>query len=97
MCACVVCVGLRACQVTKLAVIPCTVLLQWALYRTGTSTPIKLALSILTLGVGMATVSSLDVNMDGLIVALIGVLTTSFQQIVRGPHGHAAIEQGVRE
>ena len=55
------------------------------LYRTGTSTPIKLALTILTVGVGMATVSAINVEFNGLVVALIGVLTTSFQQIVCAP------------
>ena len=76
--------------VTKLAVIPCTVLLQWLLYQTGTSTPIKGALTILTVGVGVATVSAIDINAMGLAIALIGVLTTSFQQIVRSVPKNAA-------
>jgi len=69
--------------VTKLAVIPCTVLLQYLLYRTGIALTVAASLVVLTIGVGIATITALEVNFEGFVVALIGVVTTSFQQIVR--------------
>lgn len=67
---------------TKLAVIPCTVLLQYLLYRTGIAPTVAASLVVLTIGVGIATVTAIEVNLEGFVVALIGVVTTSFQQIV---------------
>ncbi|KAM0941174.1 putative sugar phosphate transporter domain-containing protein [Dioscorea sansibarensis] len=52
-------------QVTKLAIIPCTALLEILFFRKKFSRSIQLALSILLFGVGVATVTDLQLNVLG--------------------------------
>ncbi|TVU21658.1 hypothetical protein EJB05_31308 [Eragrostis curvula] len=49
-------------QMTKLAIIPCTVILETLFFRKKFSRNIKLSLSVLLLGVGVATVTDLQLN-----------------------------------
>ncbi|KAK6145601.1 hypothetical protein DH2020_022509 [Rehmannia glutinosa] len=69
-------------QMTKLAIIPCTVLLETLFLSKTFSRSIKFSLAILLLGVGIATVTDLQLNMLGSILSLLAVVTTCVAQIV---------------
>lgn len=69
-------------QMTKLAIIPCTVLLETLFFRKKFSRSIQFALSILLLGVGIATVTDLQLNMLGSVLSLLAVVTTCIAQIM---------------
>ncbi|MBA0644822.1 hypothetical protein Goklo_013003 [Gossypium klotzschianum] len=69
-------------QMTKLAIIPCTVLLETLFFRKKFSRNIQLSLAILLLGVGIATVTDLQLNILGSILSLLAVVTTCIAQIM---------------
>ncbi|PIA32494.1 hypothetical protein AQUCO_04500243v1 [Aquilegia coerulea] len=69
-------------QMTKLAIIPCTVLLETLFFRKQFSRTIQFSLSILLLGVGIATVTDLQLNVLGSVLSLLAVLTTCIAQIM---------------
>ncbi|KAJ6379110.1 hypothetical protein OIU76_015843 [Salix suchowensis] len=69
-------------QMTKLAIIPCTVLLETLFFRKQFSRNIQLTLTILLMGVGIATVTDLQLNVMGSVLSLLAVLTTCVAQIV---------------
>nr|GME01614.1 uncharacterized membrane protein At1g06890-like [Ipomoea batatas] len=69
-------------QMTKLAIIPCTVILETLFLSKKFSRSIQLSLFILLLGVGIATVTDLQLNMLGSVLSLLAVLTTCVAQIV---------------
>ncbi|KAK9124712.1 hypothetical protein Sjap_014314 [Stephania japonica] len=69
-------------QMTKLAIIPCTVLLETLFFRKIFSKTIQLSLTILLLGVGIATVTDLQLNALGSILSLLAVITTCIAQIM---------------
>lgn len=69
-------------QMTKLAIIPCTVFLETVFLRKHFSRNVQLALVILLLGVGIATVTDLELNTMGLILSLFAILTTCVAQIM---------------
>ncbi|KAK6121768.1 hypothetical protein DH2020_044483 [Rehmannia glutinosa] len=69
-------------QMTKLAIIPCTVLLETLFLSKTFSRSIKFSLAILLLGVGIATVTDLQLNMLGSILSLLAVVTTCVAQIM---------------
>ncbi|XP_039132126.1 UDP-xylose transporter 3-like [Dioscorea cayenensis subsp. rotundata] len=69
-------------QMTKLAIIPCTVLLETLFFRKKFSRTIQLALSILLFGVGVATVTDLQLNVLGSVLSLLAVMTTCIAQIM---------------
>ncbi|XP_022755528.1 UDP-xylose transporter 3-like isoform X2 [Durio zibethinus] len=69
-------------QMTKLAIIPCTVLLETFFFRKKFSRNIQLSLAILLLGVGVATVTDLQLNLLGSILSLLAVVTTCIAQIM---------------
>ncbi|KAK6144388.1 hypothetical protein DH2020_021208 [Rehmannia glutinosa] len=62
-------------QMTKLAIIPFTVLLE-------TLQKIKFSLSILLLGVGIASITDLQLNVVGSILSLLAIITTCVGQIL---------------
>ncbi|KAG1338966.1 UDP-xylose transporter 3 [Cocos nucifera] len=68
-------------QMTKLAIIPCTVLLETLFLRKKFSRNIQLSLAILLLGVGIATITDLQLNVLGSILSLLAVVTTCIAQI----------------
>ena len=68
-------------QMTKLAIIPCTVSIQQAFYGKSFSNEIKAALATLLLGVAVATVTDARVNFLGTTVSLLAVATTCVSQI----------------
>ncbi|XP_058075313.1 UDP-xylose transporter 3-like [Magnolia sinica] len=69
-------------QMTKLAIIPCTVLLETLFFRKKFSRNIQLSLTILLLGVGIATVTDLQLNVLGSVLSLLAVVTTCIAQIM---------------
>ncbi|KAJ4915228.1 putative membrane protein [Raphanus sativus] len=69
-------------QMTKLAIIPCTVLLETLFFRKKFSRKIQFSLTILLLGVGIATVTDLQLNMLGSVLSLLAVITTCVAQIM---------------
>ncbi|KAK4483064.1 hypothetical protein RD792_010240 [Penstemon davidsonii] len=69
-------------QMTKLAIIPCTVLLETLFFRKKFSRTVQLSLTVLLMGVGIATVTDLQLNVLGSILSLLAVVTTCVAQIV---------------
>jgi len=68
-------------QMTKLAIIPCTVCLQITFYAKKFSPAVKASLGVLLAGVGVATVTDLQLNTVGSILSLCAVVTTCVAQI----------------
>ncbi|CAL0319633.1 unnamed protein product [Lupinus luteus] len=69
-------------QMTKLAIIPCTILLEILFLGKKFSKRIQFALGILLVGVGIATVTDLQLNALGSFLSLLAVLTTCVSQIM---------------
>ncbi|XP_077239136.1 UDP-xylose transporter 3 [Tasmannia lanceolata] len=69
-------------QMTKLAIIPFTVLLETLFFRKIFSRTIQFSLVILLLGVGIATVTDLQLNVLGSVLSLLAVVTTCIAQIM---------------
>ncbi|WOL06850.1 hypothetical protein Cni_G15584 [Canna indica] len=69
-------------QMTKLAIIPCTVFLETVFLAKKFSRSVQLSLSVLLLGVGIATVTDLQLNMLGSILSLLAIVTTCIAQIM---------------
>ncbi|KAK4355945.1 hypothetical protein RND71_024916 [Anisodus tanguticus] len=69
-------------QMTKLAIIPCTVLLETLFYRKRFSRNIQLALTVLLFGVGIATVTDLQLNLLGSVLSMFAIVTTCIAQIM---------------
>lgn len=69
-------------QMTKLAIIPCTVLLETLFFRKKFSRNIQLALTVLLLGVGIATVTDLQLNLLGSVLSVFAIVTTCIAQIM---------------
>ncbi|KAJ8457880.1 hypothetical protein OPV22_030806 [Ensete ventricosum] len=69
-------------QMTKLAIIPCTVFLETVFLVKKFSRSIQLSLTILLLGVGIATVTDLQLNLLGSVLSLLAVVTTCIAQIM---------------
>ncbi|KAL3829022.1 hypothetical protein ACJIZ3_017824 [Penstemon smallii] len=69
-------------QMTKLAIIPCTVLLETLFFRKKFSRTVQLSLTVLLMGVGIATVTDLQLNVLGSILSLLAVVTTCVAQIM---------------
>ncbi|KAG0457701.1 hypothetical protein HPP92_022858 [Vanilla planifolia] len=69
-------------QMTKLAIIPCTVLLETLFFRKKFSRSIQCSLAILLLGVGIATITDLQLNVLGSIMSLFAIFTTCIAQIM---------------
>mmetsp|Transcript_3966 Transcript_3966/g.4483 ORF Transcript_3966/g.4483 Transcript_3966/m.4483 type:complete len:315 (+) Transcript_3966:224-1168(+) len=68
-------------QMTKLAIIPCTVILQSIFYGKRFSTTVKASLGVLLAGVGVATVTDMQLNFLGSILSGCALLTTCVAQI----------------
>ncbi|KAL8146326.1 UDP-xylose transporter 1 [Apium graveolens] len=69
-------------QMTKLAIIPFTVLLETIFLNKQFSQKIKLSLLLLLLGVGVASVTDLQLNLVGTILSLLAIATTCVGQIL---------------
>uniref|UniRef100_M8CS01 Sugar phosphate transporter domain-containing protein n=1 Tax=Aegilops tauschii TaxID=37682 RepID=M8CS01_AEGTA len=73
-------------QMTKLAIIPCTVILETLFFRKKFSRYIQLSLSVLLFGVGVATVTDLQLNAMGSVLSLLAIVTTCIAQISLTSH-----------
>ncbi len=71
-------------QITKLTIIPVTLAINAVAYGVHASTKVKLALLILLGGVGVATVTDVQLRPIGLIYGSLAVLTTAVFQIWQG-------------
>ncbi|KAG0477566.1 hypothetical protein HPP92_012285 [Vanilla planifolia] len=69
-------------QMTKLAIIPFTVMLETIFLKKKFSWDIKVSLLILLLGVGIASVTDLKLNLLGSILSLLAIATTCVGQIM---------------
>ncbi|KAM7491852.1 hypothetical protein LguiA_034773 [Lonicera macranthoides] len=69
-------------QMTKLAIIPCTVFLETLFFSKRFSRSIQLSLLVLLLGVGIATITDLQLNLLGSVLSLLAVITTCIAQIM---------------
>ncbi|KAJ7959925.1 Nucleotide/sugar transporter family protein [Quillaja saponaria] len=69
-------------QMTKLAIIPCTVFMETLFFRKIFSRSIQFSLTILLLGVGIATVTDLQLNALGSFLSILAVVTTCVAQIM---------------
>ncbi|KAF7830878.1 UDP-xylose transporter 3-like [Senna tora] len=72
-------------QMTKLAIIPCTILLETLFLGKKFSKNIRVSLAILLVGVGIATVTDLQLNALGSFLSFLAVITTCVAQIVLIP------------
>mmetsp|Transcript_11657 Transcript_11657/g.12036 ORF Transcript_11657/g.12036 Transcript_11657/m.12036 type:complete len:310 (+) Transcript_11657:25-954(+) len=68
-------------QLSKLACIPVTLIIQYFVYNTTVNRTVQLTLVPITIGVGYATVYDLDVNFVGTVFACCGVIATALAQI----------------
>lgn len=69
-------------QMTKLAIIPCTVFLETVFLNKKFSRSIQGSLGVLLLGVGIATVTDLQLNALGSFLSFLAVITTCIAQIM---------------
>lgn len=69
-------------QMTKLAIIPFTVLLETLFLKKQFSEKIKLSLLVLLLGVAIASVTDLQLNLLGTILSVLAIATTCVGQIM---------------
>ncbi|XP_020080484.1 uncharacterized membrane protein At1g06890-like [Ananas comosus] len=69
-------------QMTKLAIIPFTVLLETVFLHKKFSQSIKLSLLILLLGVGIASVTDLKLNLLGSVISVLTIAATCVSQIL---------------
>ncbi|XP_028782272.1 UDP-xylose transporter 3 isoform X2 [Neltuma alba] len=69
-------------QMTKLAIIPCTVLLETLFLGKKFSKRVQFSLCVLLLGVGIATVTDLELNALGSFLSLLAVIATCVAQIM---------------
>ncbi|CAL5357071.1 hypothetical protein CsSME_00046524 [Camellia sinensis var. sinensis] len=69
-------------QMTKLAIIPFTVLLETIFLKKQFSQKIKLSLFLLLVGVGIASITDLQLNFVGAILSLLAIITTCVGQIL---------------
>eukprot|EP00735_Rhodelphis_limneticus_P012375 TRINITY_DN5628_c0_g1::TRINITY_DN5628_c0_g1_i1::g.12056::m.12056 TRINITY_DN5628_c0_g1::TRINITY_DN5628_c0_g1_i1::g.12056 ORF type:complete len:314 (+),score=44.62,sp/F4IHS9/UXT1_ARATH/39.10/7e-60,TPT/PF03151.11/4.1e+02,TPT/PF03151.11/2.5e-22,EamA/PF00892.15/64,EamA/PF00892.15/72,EamA/PF00892.15/8.2e-05,UAA/PF08449.6/0.0045,EmrE/PF13536.1/5.7e+02,EmrE/PF13536.1/9.7,EmrE/PF13536.1/0.015 TRINITY_DN5628_c0_g1_i1:126-1067(+) len=68
-------------MLSKLCCIPVTLLLEWALQNKSTSLKLKASLIVVLLGVGIATVTDVQLNWTGSVYAIISVLLTALCQM----------------
>ncbi|XP_019457289.1 PREDICTED: uncharacterized membrane protein At1g06890-like isoform X1 [Lupinus angustifolius] len=69
-------------QMTKLAIIPFTVLLETIFLKKQFSQKIKFSLFLLLVGVGIASITDLQLNLVGSILSLLAIITTCVGQIL---------------
>ncbi|CEP03463.1 Sugar phosphate transporter domain-containing protein [Plasmodiophora brassicae] len=71
-------------QISKLACIPATLILQYLLFKKQVSEKTRYSLLVILLGVGISTVTDVNVNFIGMAYALIAVAFTALGQIYTG-------------
>jgi len=71
-------------QITKLVIIPVTLGINYYFYNVSTTPKVKLSLIILLLGVGIATITDVQLRPVGLAFGVAAVITTAMFQIWQG-------------
>jgi len=71
-------------QISKLACIPLTLMLQYTMNGVAVSNPVKWSLVVILTGVGIATVTDIEMNFTGTLFALIAISFTTVAQIFTG-------------
>ncbi|XP_024376113.1 UDP-rhamnose/UDP-galactose transporter 3 isoform X2 [Physcomitrium patens] len=71
-------------QIAKLSMIPTVCVLEWLLHGKTYTREMKISVFVVMIGVGVCTVTDVNVNFKGFMAALIAVLSTSLQQIYIG-------------
>ena len=71
-------------QLTKLAIVPCTLCVQAALFGTYASRKVQLSIAILLGGLAMATVTDVHLNALGFCLGVAAILTTTVFQLWQG-------------
>ncbi|XP_038900345.1 UDP-rhamnose/UDP-galactose transporter 3-like [Benincasa hispida] len=71
-------------QISKLSMIPVVCVLEWILHGKQYSREVKMAVTVVVVGVGVCTVTDVKVNAKGFLCALVAILCTSLQQISIG-------------
>ena len=56
--------------------------MEWILHGKNYSKEVKMAVTVVVVGVGICTVTDMNVNAKGFLCACVAILSTSFQQIV---------------
>ena len=70
-------------QIAKLSMIPSVCVLEWILHSKTYTKEVKAAVVVVMVGVGVCTVTDVNVNFGGFMAAVVAVVSTSLQQIVR--------------
>ena len=71
-------------QITKLAIVPCTLVMQLLLYNTHTSRKVQASLLVLLVGLAWATVTDVHLNAPGFVLGVFAVVTSAVFQIWQG-------------
>ncbi|GAQ81566.1 Glucose-6-phosphate/phosphate and phosphoenolpyruvate/phosphate antiporter [Klebsormidium nitens] len=83
-------------QISKLSMIPVSCVFEYLIHGKTFSAEVKASIAVVLLGVGVVTVTDLNVNFAGLLTAVIAVVSTSLQQIFIGSlqkkHGVTSFE-----
>jgi hypothetical protein len=69
-------------QISKLSMIPVVCFMEWVLNSKHYTTKVISAVVVVAAGVGICTVTDVEVNAKGFICACVAVFCTSLQQIV---------------
>jgi hypothetical protein len=65
--------------------IPSVCVLEWLLHSKTYTREVKISVFVVMIGVGVCTVTDVNVNFKGFMAAVVAVVSTSLQQIVRSP------------
>ncbi|KAL0925970.1 hypothetical protein M5K25_004350 [Dendrobium thyrsiflorum] len=71
-------------QISKLSIIPVVCMLEWILNNKHYSSKVIMAVVVVAFGVGICTVTDMEINMKGFLCACVAVFCTSLQQITIG-------------
>ncbi|GMN50159.1 hypothetical protein TIFTF001_019318 [Ficus carica] len=71
-------------QISKLSMIPVVCIMEWILHGKHYSREVKMAVTVVIVGVGVCTVTDIKVNAKGFLCACVAVFSTSLQQITIG-------------
>ncbi|XP_072991069.1 UDP-rhamnose/UDP-galactose transporter 2-like [Typha latifolia] len=71
-------------QIAKLSMIPVVCIMEWILHSKHYTTKVIMAVVVVAFGVGICTVTDVEVNTKGFLCACVAVFCTSLQQITIG-------------
>ncbi|PKA49822.1 UDP-galactose transporter 2 [Apostasia shenzhenica] len=71
-------------QISKLSIIPVVCMMEWILNNKHYSSRVIMSVTVVAFGVGICTVTDVEVNMKGFLCACVAVFCTSLQQITIG-------------